>query len=156
MECKVAERKMLAWLHDELPLHQRAEIAEHIAACAVCAERAASLQEILDAGQTALKYEGPCYSYHQLQTRMHQVTAMEEVYAWVPKLRVIHPVPRFALAMFLMGIMLLSPLLQSRLRPNPGNLATPLLQYRQELHHWERLALNPTEADIPNRQIRPG
>ncbi len=153
MDCRKIDRKIVAWLCDELPIHQRAGIGTHVEACESCARRTDELRWVLETGKQQLDYQGSVYSFHMFKARLHTINSLEEVCSWIPVLRVIHPLPRVALAALCLFIAVSAPLFQSRVRHMHTRLTTPLYQYQKTLHEWEHLALGPTHSDAADNDF---
>ena len=125
MRCQQIRSQFTAYADGDLRPPQRRRIQEHVTSCRACQEEFEGLNYFLNASRDALECPGPLYSFQVLRARMDSIAPLQEVVAFLPKLRVQGPVPQFAVAALLLAITLAAPLLQRTGRQTYAAAKTP-------------------------------
>lgn len=101
-ECRKIRSKFTDYVDGELRSAEREAVDAHLSVCDACREEFAEHRCLLTTCDEFLVPEGPMYSFAELRRRMAVVEPLEEIIAFVPKLRIRGPVPRFAVSCLLM------------------------------------------------------
>ena len=106
MECRHVQSKLTAYVDGDLHPAERDSTAAHLAQCPACREELAEVRRLLSDCREFLVCPGPAYSFETLRRRMAQVQSLDEVAAFLPRLRIHHTAPRFAVAMLFLVLLL--------------------------------------------------
>ncbi len=102
MQCRYIRSQMVAYLDGDLYAPQRREVEQHVAGCAECAGELADLCDFSGLMGEFLVCSGPAYSFEALRARMADIEPLEELAAFLPKLRINGAIPRFAVSALMM------------------------------------------------------
>lgn len=102
MECRYIQSRLASHVDGDLSPGGRREVERHVAVCAECREELVALQRFTDDCREFLVFPGPAYSFDALRARMKAIEPLEEIAAFLPRLRVMGTVPRFAVTLLLM------------------------------------------------------
>jgi anti-sigma factor RsiW len=134
MECQKIQRWFTAYVDGDLTPAQRRWVDAHLDSCHPCREELNLFQQFdLDCHAT-LGHAQPTYSFAELREKMTRVDTLEELQAFLPKLRINHAIPRAAMAfvLLLLGVVSLYPLRQVR---TVINVAKTTFQQRHD--QWQ-------------------
>ncbi|MBP8128818.1 MAG: zf-HC2 domain-containing protein [Candidatus Hydrogenedentes bacterium] len=101
-ECRRVRSKFTDYVDGELRTPDREAVDAHLSVCSACREEFAEHRYFLTTCDEFLVPDGPVYSFAGLRPRMADIEPLEEIVAFVPKVRIRGPVPRFAVSCLLM------------------------------------------------------
>ncbi|HPO13631.1 MAG TPA: anti-sigma factor [Candidatus Hydrogenedentes bacterium] len=99
MECRTIQSRFTGYLDGDLRPAERRRVEAHIAECPACQEEFAHAKHFLQDCHEFLVCPGPAYSFETLRTRMAAIEPIQEIVAFLPKLRINAFIPRFAVAL---------------------------------------------------------
>ena len=102
MHCRQIQSKFAGYVDGDLHAVERQLIQEHIGRCTECEAAFDEFRLFLGEIEEFLVHPGPAYSFEALCVRMAQIEPLEEIVAFLPKLKVQRAVPRFAVAMLVL------------------------------------------------------
>lgn len=124
MQCRHVQMKFPAYIDGDMRPGERREVEEHLEECEPCLEELRAVQQLLEECRGILAGATPSYTFEMLRRRMAGVRPLDEVAAFLPRLRINHAVPRLTVAaLFLLLFMV-------------GNL--PVRQMRTMYHAMQR------------------
>ncbi|HNT89185.1 MAG TPA: hypothetical protein PKL84_15090, partial [Candidatus Hydrogenedentes bacterium] len=115
-------------------------------ACAGCREEFAAHRHFLATCDEFLVPEEPAYSFAELRRRMTDVEPLAEIVAFVPKLRIRGPVPRFAVSCLLMLLAGGLPATFRFSRDMYHQARDPFLAYKARVEDQYKAAWDPQHA----------
>lgn len=98
-DCRYMRIKFAGYADGDLRAEERKQVDHHVAHCAACAKELADVIHFLNTCNEFIVCPGPMYSFEQLRLRMATIEPLEELVAFLPKLRINASIPRFAVAM---------------------------------------------------------
>jgi len=104
LECRHIRSKFTAHVDGDLSPGEARVVAQHVARCPQCASELAEVRRFLELCHEFVVCPAPAYSFEALRRRMALVEPLEEIVAFLPKLRINATIPRFAVAMLMMFI----------------------------------------------------
>ncbi len=102
MDCRQIQSRFTGYVDGDLRPAERRSIERHVAACAACREELAALRCFLSDCHEFIVHPGAAYSFEALRARMAAVEPLDEVIAFLPKLKIGGFVPRLAVATAMM------------------------------------------------------
>jgi hypothetical protein len=84
------------------------EVDDHIHSCATCRDEFQAVGDLFSDCQTVFTSVQPTYTFDSLRMRMAQVRTLDEVAAFLPKLRINHTIPRLTVAALFLLLFMLS------------------------------------------------
>jgi hypothetical protein len=100
--CRQIQSRFAGYLDGDLRAEEKHHIDKHVETCTECATAFGETQSFLGEVEEFLVHTGPTYSFETLRLRMAQIEPLEEIVAFLPKLKVQHTIPRFAVAMLVL------------------------------------------------------
>lgn len=104
LECRYIRSKFTGYVDGDLYPAERRMVDSHVAECSACRAELAETRHFLRMCHEFLVCPAPAYSFEALRQRMAAIEPLQEVVAFLPKLRINAAIPRFAVAMLLMLI----------------------------------------------------
>ena len=105
MECRHIRSRFTGYVDGDLHPQERRLVEGHTAGCAGCREELAALSGFLNDCHEFVVCPEPSYSFERLRARMATIQPLEEVVAFLPKLRVHGAFPRLVVsALFLLFV----------------------------------------------------
>ncbi len=102
MECRHVRIKLPGYLDGDLLPSERRPLEDHLAECPECRAEWEELRGFTSTLQEFVVCPGPAYSFEALRRRLATIEPLEEVVAFLPRLRVNGLIPRFAVATLLL------------------------------------------------------
>ncbi len=99
MECRMIQSRLTGYLDGDLRPSERRWVDEHLKECPACRDELAEAKRFLQDCHEFLVCPGPAYSFEVLRARMASIEPVQEIIAFLPKLRINAFIPRFAVAM---------------------------------------------------------
>ena len=112
MNCRHVHGRIVALIDGDVPPGLRDDMASHFASCPACRAEYGDVADFLAVCREVLTCPGPAYSYAVLRAQMETIRPLDEVRAFLPKLRADTPAPRFAIAACMVAGACMAPLLQ--------------------------------------------
>ena len=100
--CRLIQSKFAGYVDGDLRPEERRLVQEHVGSCAECEGAFEELRSFLGEVEEFLVHPGAAYSFETLRVRMAQIEPLEEIVAFLPKLKVQRTIPRFAVAMMML------------------------------------------------------
>ncbi|MCC6143873.1 MAG: zf-HC2 domain-containing protein [Candidatus Hydrogenedentes bacterium] len=100
MECRHIRMNLPAFLDGDLSPDSRWIVEDHLEWCPACAEELADLNDFNAGARLCLECPAPAPEFHTIQTRLHTIDPLEEVVAFLPRLKIRRAVPRLVVACF--------------------------------------------------------
>lgn len=108
MQCRHVQMKLPAYFDGDLSPAAIGEVDEHIRSCETCRDEFHTVQALFSDCRAVLTSVQPTYTFDSLRLRMAQVRTLDEVVAFLPKLRINHTVPRLTVAALFLLLFVLS------------------------------------------------
>lgn len=103
-ECRRIRSRFTDYVDDSMRATERAGIEAHLAECDTCRGYFGEHVELLQTVEDVLFAPEPTYTFDDLRVRMAEIEPVREILAFVPKMRMQAPIPRFALAFVMMTL----------------------------------------------------
>mgnify|MGYP006279231029 CR=1 FL=1 len=105
MQCRYIRSQMLAYIDGDLYPAQCREVERHVAACVECAEELADVREFSGLMREFVVCPGTPYRFEALRICMAEIEPLEELAAFLPKLRINGAIPRAAVSALMMCLL---------------------------------------------------
>ncbi len=107
MRCSIAQSKIPAALDGDLAPGERHLLMAHVGECAACANEFEASQDLDALLNEVVLCPAPNYSFAQLRERLTDIDTLDEIRAWLPKLRARGPVARLAASCLMVLLMVM-------------------------------------------------
>ncbi len=156
MNCRQIRSRFADLLDGHLRPNLRRTVQEHLAKCPECRDEFEELEGFLANCDEFLVCPGPAYSFETLRARMATIEPLQEVIAFLPKLRVEGAIPRLAVGFLVMLMVCGTP---GTFRNTRGLCDAVRDPFRTRVAQWEnQFALLDLDADMVQARSngRPG
>lgn len=109
MNCTLTQSKMLEYIDGDLYPNARTDFELHLCGCERCREIYREVKDFSDTCAEFVVYPDRPYAFQALRARMATIRPLDEVVAFLPKMRAYGYVGRFATALLLLLFALLLP-----------------------------------------------
>ena len=154
MDCRNLQGKFTDYVDGDLRPAEGRMLERHLASCPACRQEYEALKWFLDDCHEFLVAPGPAYSFASLRARMAAVKPLEEVVAFLPRLRVHGAIPRYAVALLFMILVGSTPSTYSSTRTLYASIRSPFAQHKERIDeaYEEYLADGSHQAANPGAQ----
>lgn len=153
MDCRQIQTRFTGYVDGDLRPAERRLVEKHVADCEPCRTELAAMRAFLSDCHEFLVYDGPAYSFESLCARMAAIEPLDEVIAFLPKLRINGFVPRFAVAMTM--LMLISGMPQT-LRNSRHVYHAVQLSFASQTKQWDDKYQDQLDQQYRNRLEKMG
>jgi anti-sigma factor RsiW len=102
MECRYIRMSMPAFLDGDLAPAKRCVVEEHLAECPACATELEALNALFEDACVYLECPEPVPAFAVIRQQLDRVEPIDEVMAFLPRLKIRRAVPRFVVAALLL------------------------------------------------------
>ncbi len=134
MNCRITQGKMLEYIDGTLYPSERSDFELHLCACETCRELYREMKVFSDTCAEFIVYPGKPYSFNTLRARMATVRPLDEIVAYIPKMRAPGLAGRFATALLLLVFVALLP---STARTSRETCTAIRRSFTEETAKWE-------------------
>lgn len=134
MNCKITQGKMIEYIDETLYPGERSDFELHLCACENCRETYREMKAFSDTCAEFIVYPEKPYSFNALRARMATIQPLDEVVAYLPKMRAPGLVGRFATALLLLVFVALLP---STVRTSRETCTAIRRPFTEETTKWE-------------------
>lgn len=134
MDCQQVQSRFTAYVDGDLRPAEERWVKQHLERCAACQEELAAMRRFLGDCHEFLVHPGQSYTFEQLRVRMATIEPLEEIIAYLPKLRINNFIPRFAVAMVFMMLVSGAPY---TLRNSRHVYDAVRLSFKTQADQWE-------------------
>ncbi|MBI2433604.1 MAG: zf-HC2 domain-containing protein [Candidatus Hydrogenedentes bacterium] len=106
MECRLIRSRLTTLVDGDARPAERAVIEAHLRECPDCADEAAAVRDFLDTCDDLMVCPGVPYSFEFLKTRLEHIEPLQEIIAFLPKLRVRGTVPRYVVTALMLMLVI--------------------------------------------------
>lgn len=99
MDCRYVQSRFTGYTDGDLRPAERRCLEQHMSECPACREELAELRRFVSDCHEFLVHPGPAYSFEAIRARMAAIEPLQEIVAFLPRLRVNGLIPRLAVAM---------------------------------------------------------
>ncbi len=134
MNCKQFRSKMMDYIDDALYPNDRSDAEIHLCACETCRNTYLEIKTFSDTCAEFVVYPDKPYSFKALQARMATIRPLDEVVAYLPKMRAHGLAGRLATALLLLVFVALLPSTVRTSRETCAQVRRPFVEGRAK---WE-------------------
>jgi len=109
MECRYILSKFADYLDGDLRPAEQRLVDRHVAQCPSCRRELEALRRFLDDCNEFMACPRPAYSFRHLRARMAAIEPLQEIAAFLPRLKVQGLIPRAAVAMMFLLMVGITP-----------------------------------------------
>jgi predicted anti-sigma-YlaC factor YlaD len=125
MDCRRVQSRLIDWIDGDLAPVLAEDMRDHLNQCPECRREADALADFLQNTREFLACPGSVYSFRHLRARMAEIEPLEEIAAFLPRLRVNGLIPRLAVSAVLMALLGMMPASIRESRASYSAMKTP-------------------------------
>ncbi len=134
MNCKITQSKILDYSDNALNQDEMRAFEVHLCGCNECREEYRALKAFSDTCAEFVVYPEKPYSFNVLRARMATIRPLDEVVAFMPKMRSQGLVARFAMTMLLIAFAVALPTATRGTRESYAAAQRPFTEEKEKWH----------------------